>query len=463
MGWIEELRAALGPERVRTGAGDLRAVARDGSPLVGAPACLAYPEERAHVEAAVRIASAAGVPVVARGGGTSLAAGAIPPTGALVLAFNRMARLRTLDVEERCALVEPGLTNLALDTEARLHGLRYAPDPSSRRVSTIGGNVSTNAGGLHCLAHGVTTDHVLGLEVVLADGTPAWLEDLDSPDLRALVVGGEGTLAVVTAALVSLLPVPEVTGMVICGFAQLEAAGAVAEAIVRAGLPAAALEYIDEMMLGLLDQVAPGMLPSGVEAALIVEVETLSESLDDVLTTVEQLVRDAGGDARRAIDPAEQARVWEARRASGGVAGRLHPGSYTHDFAVPRDRIVEVLRTTSRIAEAHGVALVTVAHLGDGNIHPRLLYDTAEPGAYEHVLAASNEILELVLACGGTLSGEHGIGLEKLGAMGRQFTRPELDLFRAVRFAFDPLAILNPGKTIPLAGDDARRGVFAHA
>ena len=173
MGWIEELRAALGPERVRTDAGDLRAVARDGSPLVGAPARLAYPEERAHVEAAVRIAGAAGVPVVARGGGTSLAAGAIPPRGALVLAFNRMARLRTLDVEERRALVEPGLTNVALDTAARLHGLYYAPDPSSRRVSTIGGNVSTNAGGLHCLAHGVTTDHVLGLEVVLADGTPS--------------------------------------------------------------------------------------------------------------------------------------------------------------------------------------------------------------------------------------------------------------------------------------------------
>jgi glycolate oxidase len=463
MAWIQELRAALGPERVRTGAGDLRAVARDGSPLVGAPACLAYPEERAHVEAAVRIASAAGVPVVARGGGTSLAAGAVPPAGALVIAFNRMARLRALDVEERCALVEPGLTNLALDAEARLHGLRYAPDPSSRRVSTIGGNVSTNAGGLHCLAHGVTTDHVLGLEVVLADGTPAWLDDLDSPDLRALVVGGEGTLAIVTAALVSLLPVSEATGMVICGFGRIEGAGAVAEAIVRAGLPASALEYIDEVMLGLLGQVAPGLLPSGVEAALIVEVETLAESLDDVLTTIETLVRDAGGDARRAIDAAEQEGIWEARRASGGVAGRMHPGSYTHDFAVPRDRIVEVLRGTSQITDAHRVALVTVAHLGDGNVHPRLLYDTREPGAYERVLAASNEILELVLACGGTLSGEHGIGLEKLGAMGRQFSGPELDLLRAIRSAFDPLGILNPGKTIPLAGDDARRGVFAHA
>jgi glycolate oxidase len=463
MAWIDELRAALGPERVRTDAGDLRAVARDGSPLRGAPACLAYPEERAHVEAAVRIAAASGVPIVARGGGTSLAAGAVPPAGSLVLAFNRMARLRTLDVEERCALVEPGLTNLALDSEARRHGLRYAPDPSSRRVSTIGGNVSTNAGGLHCLAHGVTTDHVLGLEVVLSDGTPAWLEDLDSPDLRALVVGGEGTLAVVTAALVSLLPVPEVTGMVVCGFAQLESAGAAAEAIVRAGLPAAALEYIDKTMLDLLAQVSPGLLPSGVEAALVVEVETLTESLDDALATVEELVRRAGGSTRRALGATEQNDVWEARRASGGVAGRRYTGSYTHDFAVPRDRIVEVLRATSRITDAYRVEQVTVAHLGDGNIHPRLLYDPAEPGAYERVLAASDEILELVLACGGTLSGEHGIGLEKLGAMGRQFTGPELDLLRAVRSAFDPLGILNPGKTIPLAGDDARRGVFSHA
>ena len=463
MGWIEELRAALGPERVRTDAGDLRAVARDGSPLVGAPACLAYPEERAHVEAAVRIAAEQACPSWRAAAERRSRPARYHRAGALVLAFNRMARLRTLDVEERRALVEPGLTNVALDTAARLHGLYYAPDPSSRRVSTIGGNVSTNAGGLHCLAHGVTTDHVLGLEVVLADGTPAWLDDLDSPDLRALVVGGEGTLAIVTAALVSLLPVPETTGMIVGGFERLEGAGAAAEAIVRAGLPAAALEYVDKTMLDLLAEFAPGLLPSGVEAALIVEVETLVESLADALDTVEALVRDAGGRARRALDAAEQAAIWDARRASGGVAGRSYNGSYTHDFAVPRDRLVEVLRDTSRITDAHGVALVTVAHLGDGNIHPRLLYDTHEPGAYERVLAASDEILGLVLACGGTLSGEHGIGLEKLGAMGRQFNRAELDLLRAVRAAFDPQAILNPGKTIPLAGDDARRGVFAHA
>jgi glycolate oxidase len=461
--WIEQLRAALGPERVRTDAGDLRAVSRDGSPLRGAPACLAYPEEREHVEAALRIASEAGVPVVARGGGTSLAAGTIPPAGALVLAFNRMARIRELDVEERTALVEPGLTNFALDAAARRHGLRYAPDPSSRRVSMIGGNVATNAGGLHCLAHGVTTDHVRGLEIVLADGSVAWLDELDALDLRALVVGSEGTLAVVTAALVSLLPLPEVTGMVVCGFPRLESAGAVAEAIVRAGLPASALEYIDETMLGVISAMSPGLLPSGVEAALIVEVETLSETLEDSLATIEALVRDAEGDARRAVTAAEQTAIWEARRTSGGAVGLIHPDSYTHDFAVPRDRIVEALRGIASITDRFGVELVTVAHLGDGNIHPKLIYDGREPGAYERVLEASNAILELVLACGGTLSGEHGIGLEKLGAMGRQFTPPELDLLRAVRGAFDPQGVLNPDKAIPQAGDAARRGVYAHA
>jgi glycolate oxidase len=461
--FIDELRAAIGPERVRTGAGDLRAVARDGSPLHGAPACLAYPEEREHVESALRIASGAGVPVVARGGGTSLAAGAIPPEGALVIAFNRMARLLELDVEERTALVEPGLTNFALDAAARSHGLRYAPDPSSRRVSMIGGNVATNAGGLHCLAHGVTTDHVLGLEVVLTDGSVAWLDELDGPDLRALLVGSEGTLAVVTRALVSLLPVSEATGMVVCGFPQLERAGAAAEAIVRAGLPASALEYIDETMLGVISKMSPGVLPSGVEAALIVEVETLDESLDDALSTIEELVRDAGGTSRRADGLAAQTKIWEARRTSGGAFGLLFPDSYTHDFAVPRDRIVEVLRGVAKITAARNVDVVTVAHLGDGNIHPKLVYDGHEAGVYDRVIAASNEILALVLAHGGTLSGEHGIGLEKLGAMGQQFTPPELDLLRAVRAAFDPDGILNPDKAIPLAGDDARRGVFAHA
>jgi glycolate oxidase subunit GlcD len=411
----------------------------------------------------MRIASAAGVPIVARGGGTSLAAGAIPPAGALVLAFNRMARILELDLEERTALVQPGLTNYALDLAARQHGLRYAPDPSSRRVSMIGGNVATNAGGLHCLAHGVTTDHVRGLEVVLSDGSVAWLDDLDPLDLRALIVGSEGTLAVVTAALVSLLPLPEVTGMVVSGFPELESAGAVAQAIVRAGLPASALEYIDATMLGVISQMSPDILPSGVEAALIVEVETLSESLDDALSTIETLVREAGGSCRRALTAAEQTRIWEARRTSGGAVGLIYPDSYTHDFAVPRDRIVEVLRGIARIVAAQRVQVVTVAHLGDGNIHPKLLYDGHEDGAYARVIDASNAILELVLACGGTLSGEHGIGLEKLGAMGRQFTPPELELLRAVRAAFDPQGILNPDKAIPLAGDDARRGVFAHA
>jgi glycolate oxidase len=463
MEFIDELRAALGPERVRTGAGDLRAVARDGSPLVGAPAYLAYPEERAHVEAALRIAFAHRVPVVGRGGGTSLAAGAIPPSGSLVLAFNRMARLRRLDRDERTALVESGMTNMALDSEARRHGLRYAPDPSSRRMAMLGGNIATNAGGLHCLAHGVTSDHVLGLEVVLADGTPAWLDSLDAPDLRALLVGSEGTLAIVTAALVSLLPMPERAGMVVCGFPELEGAGAAAEAIIRAGLPAAALEYVERSMLDVIEHLAPGLFPATAEAALVVEVETLAESLDDALARVEAAVRDAGGDARRIVEPTEQTLVWEARRRSGGAVGRVHPDSYTHDFAVPRDRLVEVLRGIARITEAHHVERVTVAHLGDGNIHPKLLYDAREAGVYTRVIAASNAILELVLACGGTLSGEHGIGLEKLGAMGQQFTPPELDLLRAVRAAFDPRGILNPGKAIPPAGDDAKRGVYAHA
>jgi glycolate oxidase len=298
---------------------------------------------------------------------------------------------------------------------------------------------------------------------VLIDGSVAWLDALDAPDLRALVVGSEGTLAVVTAALLSLLPAPEATGMVVCGFPRLEGAGAAAEAIVREGLPASALEYIDATMLGVIGTMSPGVLPAGVEAALIVEVETLAESLDTSLATIERLVRETGGSARRAGGAEEQTRIWEARRTSGGAFGLLFPDSYTHDFAVPRDRIVEALRGITAITERFRVTAVTVAHLGDGNIHPKLVYDGHEPGAYARVIDASNEILDLVLGFGGTLSGEHGIGIEKLGAMGRQFSPAELDLLRAVRTSFDPRGILNPDKAIPLAGDEARRGVFAHA
>ena len=460
--WIEELRAALGPERVRTDRGDLIVVSRDGSPLHGAPACLAYPEQREHVEAAMRIASEAGIPIVARGGGTSLAAGAIPPAGALVLAFNRMTRILELDVEERTALVQPGLTNLALDVAARAHGLRYAPDPSSRRISMIGGNVATNAGGLHCLAHGVTTDHVRGLEIVLADGTVAFARRPRRARpararrrFRGHARGGHERV-------VTLLPVPEATGMVVCGFPQIEGAGAVAEAIVRAGLPASALEYIDETMLGVISGASPGLLPSGVEAALIAEVETLAESIDDALATIEEPRARRGGSSRRAVTRPSRPQVWEARSTSGGAVGLLQPDSYTHDFAVPRDRIVEVLRGITRItgpiasrwsrSRTWGTATSIRAALRRARAR-RLPAGARREQCHPRARARLRRHAQR----------RARIGLEKLGAMGRQFTPPELDLLRAVRAAFDPQGILNPDKAIPLAGDEARRGVFAHA
>jgi FAD/FMN-containing dehydrogenase len=252
-----------------------------------------------------------------------------------VLAFNRMQSLIELDVEERTALVQPGHPNAALDREARRHGLRYTPDPSSRATSVIGGNIGTNAGGLHCLGHGVTADHVLGLEVVLGDGTIAWLEDTDASDLRALVTGSEGTLAIVTCALVRLHPLPECLAVVVAGFERLEQAGACAERMVLEAPGLVACEFIDDAMLRALDHLAPGVLPVNVEAALLIEVEALREGIDRAIAVVVECVEEAGGSAREARSDEEIEIAWNARRSAYGALGRMHSDSYTHDFATP--------------------------------------------------------------------------------------------------------------------------------
>jgi glycolate oxidase subunit GlcD len=458
--WVAALRAALG-ERVHTLPAELAAVARDASHVIGRPEALLYPETSEHVATAVRIAREHGVPIVARGGGTSLTGATVPTRGGLVIAFNRMQAILELDVAERTALVQPGHTNAALDREARRHGLRYTPDPSSRAASVIGGNIGTNAGGLHCLGHGVTADHVLGLEVVFGDGTIAWLEDTDIPDLRALVTGSEGTLAIVTSALVRLLPLPERLAVVVAGFELLEQAGACAERMVLEAPGLVACEFIDDAMLRALDHMAPGVLPVNVEAALLIEVEALEEGIDRAIAVVVQCVEEAGGSAREARSDEEIEIAWHARRSAYGALGRMHSDSYTHDFATPRDRLVTSLRAAADIAKRHDLVLSSVAHLGDGNLHPRLHYDARVPGSFERALKASEELLVMVLANGGTLTGEHGIGLEKLHALGRQYGEAELDAMRRVKAVLDPAGILNPGKRLPEAGADARRGVYA--
>jgi glycolate oxidase subunit GlcD len=458
--WVAALETALG-ERVHTKPAELVAVARDASHVVGHPQALLYPETSAHVATAVRIAHEHGVPIVPRGGGTSLTGATVPTRGGLVIAFNRMQSLLELDVEERTALVQPGHPNAALDRAARRHGLRYTPDPSSRATSVIGGNIGTNAGGLHCLGHGVTADHVLALEVVLGDGTIAWVEDTDPTDLRALVTGSEGTLAIVTCALVRLLPLPERLAVVVAGFERLEQAGACAERMVLEAPGLVACEFIDDAMLRALDHLAPGVLPVNVEAALLIEVEALREGIDRAIAIVVRCVEEAGGRAREARSDEEIEIAWNARRSAYGALGRMHSDSYTHDFATPRDRLVTSLRAAAEIARRHDLMLSSVAHLGDGNLHPRLHYDARVPGSFERALEASEELLVMVLANGGTLTGEHGIGLEKLHAIGRQYGEPELDAMRRVKAVLDPAGILNPGKVLPESGVDARRGVYA--
>ena len=459
----EELVTILGQDRVRSDPLTRGLYSRDASMVEGSAGVIVLPRTTVDVVAAMQVAARHGVSVVPRGSGTGLAGGATPVGDAMVIVTTKMDRILEVRPKDRLAWVEPGVINLDLANALAPTGFTFAPDPSSQQTSTVGGNVSTNAGGPHCLAYGVTSAHVLALDVVLPDGT---LErfgsegpSVDGLDLRGVLVGSEGTLGIVVAACVRLTPIAPAVQTMLLDFLTVEDAAATVSAIIARGVVPAALEMMDRGIVKAVERFAHAGYPTDAAAVLLVEVDGLPGAVAAQTREVGAAAREHGvRTVRVASDDDERALLWKGRKSAFGAVAQIAPHYHLHDCVVPRTRLVQVLRGVYAIAERHDIIVTNVFHAGDGNLHPLLSFDRSVPGTLERVLRASEEIVRLCVDAGGTLSGEHGIGLEKRDFMPLVFTPEDLDAQACVRSAFDPDGRMNPFKVLP---DGARCGDYA--
>ncbi|NNE12348.1 MAG: FAD-binding protein [Ilumatobacter sp.] len=451
---VDDLRAELGPDRVKTGATELSLYRKDSSNMAGSTAVVCLPETTAEVQACVRVANRHGVPFVPRGSGTGLSGGAVPLDDAVVIATSKMDRIVSVDEVNRLAWVQPGLLNLDLSKRLTHLGLHFAPDPSSQQTCSIGGNVANNSGGPHCLADGVTASHVLGVEVVLPDGTLTVLGGEEPEpagyDLRGVFVGSEGMLGITTSVCVRLTQNAPAVQTLLMDFDTVEAGAATVSDIIAAGIVPAAVEMMDQLCLGAVEAYIHAGLPVDSAAALLVEVVGLPHGLElDVERIVEIARSHAVKDVRVARDDAERALLWKGRKSAFGAIARIQPNYYLHDTVVPRSKLPEVLSQVYEIAARHELQVLNVFHAGDGNLHPLLLFDARVPGTMERVHEAGEEIVRASVEAGGVLSGEHGIGLEKRDYMHLMFSEVDLEAQSALRCAFDPAGLANPGKVLP--------------
>ncbi len=468
---VRELEAILGPSAVLADPLSLRLYARDASMIQGTCSVVTLPSTAAEVAACMEVARRYGLPVVPRGAGSGLAGGATPLGDAVVVVTTRLRKVRSVSVDDRVAWVEAGVLNLDLKQRLAPLGLTFAPDPASEACSTVGGNVATNAGGPRCLLRGVTRNHVRAVDVVLAGGRSVRLgtevADPEGYDLRALMVGSEGTLGIVTAACVALTPVQTGVRVMLAGFPSIEDAAACVSEIVASGVSASAIELMDRPIVKVIEAFAHAGYPLDADAVVLTELDGPAGAVAEQTAIVLELMA-AHGAMRVTVaeDGDQRARLWKGRKSAQGAITRIAPDFYQYDCAVPRTRLVEAVVATRRIAEEHGLTIVNVFHAGDGNLHPFIMFDRRRPGALERVLAAAEGIAEACISLGGVLSGEHGIGLEKRDLMGLMLNRNELELQHAVRRAFDPDGLLNPGKVLPdlaLAAATGRRPTTDHA
>jgi glycolate oxidase len=451
---LRELQRIVGGRHVIHDANDLRIFERDGSVTGALPDAVVLPADRDQVVGVVRLATRHGIPVVPRGAGTGLSGGAVTLRGGIALQLSRMRRILEIDPAARTAVVEPGVVNSDLQQAVARHGLFYAPDPSSQKACTIGGNAAENSGGPHCLYYGVTTNHVVGLEVVFADGTVAWL-GADAPDrvgldLLGVMVGSEGTLATITRVKVKLLPVPESVVTLMTAFPTVEAASHAVSSVIGHGIVPAALEMMDQVTIGAVEAHYRAGYPVDAGAVLLVEVDGVRESCEELSTEIERILRqnEATG-LRVAADAAERELLWAGRKGAIGALGRIRPNYYLHDGVVPRTRLPEVLRHVTDIGRHYELPVANVFHAGDGNLHPNILFDMRDEGVMDQVEHAGEEMLRAVVEAGGTLSGEHGIGIEKNAFMPWIYGPDDLDAMLRVKRVFDPEGRLNPGKIFP--------------
>lgn len=452
---VKEFGAFLPPEAILFEAEDLYPYECDGlSAYRALPSLVVLPETIEQVQRILRLCYAQNVPVVARGAGTGLSGGALPLENGVLLSLAKFNRIFAIDPLQRTARVQPGVRNLAISEAAKPHNLYYAPDPSSQIACTIGGNVAENSGGVHCLKYGLTVHNILGLKMLTMAGEEITLggETLDSPgyDLLALMTGSEGLLGVIIEVTVKLLPLPERAQVILATFDEITKAGAAVSGIISAGIIPAGLEMMDSLAIQAAEDFVHAGYPRNAAAILLCELDGINAEVSHQIHQVRELLLSYGAvELRTARDEKERAKLWQGRKAAFPAVGRISPDYYCMDGTIPRKRLAEVLERINELSKDFNLPIANVFHAGDGNLHPLILYDANQPGELARTEQLGAKILELCIAVGGTITGEHGVGIEKINQMCLQFGTAELQQFHAVKAAFDPKGLLNPGKAVP--------------
>ncbi|MDZ5444930.1 FAD-linked oxidase C-terminal domain-containing protein [Micromonospora sp. 4G57] len=449
------LRAAVGPDRVLSDRQELRTYECDGlAQYKVVPALVALPADAAQCAAVVRACVAAGAPFVARGSGTGLSGGALPHADGVLIVTSQMRDILEVAPSDERAVVQPGVINLAVSRAANPHGWYYAPDPSSQQICSIGGNVAENSGGAHCLKYGFTTNHVTGVELVTPDGDRVRLggraPDAPGYDLLGAFVGSEGTLGIATEVTVRLTRLPESVRTLLAAFDSTDQAGAATSAIIAAGVVPAAVEMMDALAISAAEAAVHCGYPPGAGAVLIVELDGPEPEVAAQFDQVERLCRDNRAfEIRIAADDVERALFWKGRKSAFAAVGRISPDYIVQDGVIPRTALPEVLRRIGELSAERGIRVANVFHAGDGNLHPLVLFDAAVEGQTERAEEVSGAILDLCVRHGGSITGEHGVGMDKAKYMPRMFTADDLDTMQLLRCAFDPAGLANPGKVFP--------------
>lgn len=452
---VFQLGEFLSEEHLLTTEEDMKPYECDGlSAYQRLPVAVVLPETIEEVQRIVKICSQLKVPVVARGAGTGLSGGALPHEGGIILGLSRFNKILDIDTENQMATVQPGVRNLAITEAAKPYGLYYAPDPSSQIACSIGGNVAENAGGVHCLKYGLTVHNIQQVTIVTIDGEVLTLgsKTLDTPgyDLLGLMVGSEGMLGIIVEVVVKLLPKPQSVKVLMASFNKVEDAGDAVADIIAAGIIPAGLEMMDKPAIHAAEAFAKANYPLDAEAILLCELDGDESQLEEQISIVEKTLKHAKAvDIVIADSADEQARLWAGRKSAFPAVGRISPDYYCMDGTIPRKQIAHVLKRISELSEEHGLRVANVFHAGDGNLHPLILYDANVPGELEATEKFGADILKLCVDVGGTITGEHGVGHEKIDSMCVQFSPAELNQFFAIKSAFDPDSLLNPGKAVP--------------
>jgi len=451
----ELLRGAVPAASLITDAAGLRPYECDGLTAIREqPWIVVLPENEAQVAAVLRICREHNIPIVPRGAGTGLSGGARPSADGVVLGLSKMSRILEIDTDNCVARVQPGVRNLAISEAAAVHGLYYAPDPSSQIACSIGGNVAENSGGVHCLKYGLTVHNVLGVRVLTSEGEMLELggavQDTPGLDLLAVLCGSEGMLGIITEVTVQLLPRPPEVAVMLAAFHDISAAGEAVAGVIAQGIIPAGMEMMDQLAVQAAEQFAHAGYPEDAQAILLIELDGIAAEVEELTGRVERAVRDNGAyQVDIATDAEAQMRLWKGRKSAFPAVGRLAPDYYCMDGTIPRHQLATVLRRIGELSAQYKLPVANVFHAGDGNLHPLILFDANEPGQLEATEEMGGRILELCVEVGGTVTGEHGVGVEKLNQMCVQFNAQELEQFFRLKDAWDPLGLLNPGKGIP--------------